>query len=495
MGQVRKDSVLNTIITYTGIVLGYINKGLLFPFLLLPEQVGLANVLPLIVGYFGQLSNFGANMILHRFIPFFRNSGKGFSGILVYTSALLLIGIAVISGVLFLFSDTIFPYFSERSSMLVSYAPWILPLGVSVAFFSMFDYYLRAIEKNLFSIFLNDFVLRVLVFVSLCLYYFKFYDFESFIVIFFSLHILPCLFLIFYMIKIKRFYISTKYFKISRKMQKLMFNYGIVVYFNGLGRTIILMTDMIMLSAISGLKEVGICTTMVFFSNALYAPYTALMRISSPYVSKFWKSRDMKALSDLYRKVSAVGFFITFSFFTVVWFNIDLVLSILPDDYATGKYIFLFFMMGRLCDSIGGLNGDILLYSKKYKMELWTTVPMIGLILYLNYVLITLYDGLGAAIVFAIVFFLFNLIRLSFVYYFYRLHPFDTNFFKILTLAAVMFISCFALVSITDGFLQIGISLIVPLVLFILPVYKLRWISDLSDYIDDVFRKIGILKT
>ena len=99
------------------------------------------------------------------------------------------------------------------------------------------------------------------------------------------------------MIKIKRFYISTKYFKISRKMQKLMFNYGIVVYFNGLGRTIILMTDMIMLSAISGLKEVGICTTMVFFSNALYAPYTALMRISSPYVSKFWKSRDMKAVS------------------------------------------------------------------------------------------------------------------------------------------------------------------------------------------------------
>ena len=72
---------------------------------------------------------------------------------------------------------------------------------------------------------------------------------------------------------------------------------------------------------------------------------------------------------------------------------------------------------------------------------------------------------------------------------------FDTNFFKILTLAAAMFISCFALVSITDGFLQIGISLIVPLVLFILPVYKLRWISDLSDYIDDVFRKIGILKT
>ena len=58
-----------------------------------------------------------------------------------------------------------------------------------------------------------------------------------------------------------------------------------------------------------------------------------------------------------------------------------------------------------------------------------------------------------------------------------------------------MFIAGFALISITDGFLQIGISLIVPLLLFILPVYKLRWISDLSDYIDDVFRKIGMLKT
>ena len=122
MGQVRRDAIINTVITYSGVGLGYLNKGLLFPILLLPEQVGLANVVMLIVGFFGQLSNLGTGMILMRFLPFMRGRDEGYSGILLFAIGLLLGGIGLVSLLLLIFNQPILGYFSDRSPLLIDYS-------------------------------------------------------------------------------------------------------------------------------------------------------------------------------------------------------------------------------------------------------------------------------------------------------------------------------------------------------------------------------------
>ena len=45
MGIVKRNSITITILSYLGIVVGYVNKILLFPNFLSEEQVGLANIL------------------------------------------------------------------------------------------------------------------------------------------------------------------------------------------------------------------------------------------------------------------------------------------------------------------------------------------------------------------------------------------------------------------------------------------------------------------
>ena len=45
MGIVKRDSIAITVLSYVGVVVGYVNKILLFPNFLSEEQVGLTSIL------------------------------------------------------------------------------------------------------------------------------------------------------------------------------------------------------------------------------------------------------------------------------------------------------------------------------------------------------------------------------------------------------------------------------------------------------------------
>ena len=71
MGLIQRDAIKMTIITYVGVLIGYVNKVLLFTNILAPEQVGLANLLISIATLYATLSAIGMNSITLRFFPFY----------------------------------------------------------------------------------------------------------------------------------------------------------------------------------------------------------------------------------------------------------------------------------------------------------------------------------------------------------------------------------------------------------------------------------------
>ena len=56
MGIVQKDAFRTMLISYGGIVLGYLNKGLLFLLILTTEQIGLVNLIISLGTMFAQFS-------------------------------------------------------------------------------------------------------------------------------------------------------------------------------------------------------------------------------------------------------------------------------------------------------------------------------------------------------------------------------------------------------------------------------------------------------
>ncbi|RZK92226.1 MAG: hypothetical protein EOO62_33500, partial [Hymenobacter sp.] len=82
MGIVRRQGLRNTLISYVGLGIGFVNTTLVLPRLLAAEQLGLLNVL-VALATLGQLvSALGFTNITMRYFPYFRNPETGHSGFL-----------------------------------------------------------------------------------------------------------------------------------------------------------------------------------------------------------------------------------------------------------------------------------------------------------------------------------------------------------------------------------------------------------------------------
>ena len=190
-----------------------------------------------------------------------------------------------------------------------------------------------------------------------------------------------------------------------------------------------------MIAQYLGLKATGVYTTIVFLTSAIQVPYKAIIRISSPLVAEYWKTKDMIAMEDIYKKVSSVSLVLGLGTFLLVWLNIDFLFSFLKNEFREGIWVFFFLMMGRLLDMFFGLNGSIFATSKKFKYDLIFTLVLITSVFMLNIYLIPIYGIAGAAISTGAALVFYNIGRLLFVYFAFRLNPFTMRQIPIILIA------------------------------------------------------------
>ena len=76
MGLVQKDALRTTLISSFGLVLGYLNKGLLFLLIFSTEQIGVVNLIFSLGVLFAQFSNLGSLYSIWKFFPFLKIERK-----------------------------------------------------------------------------------------------------------------------------------------------------------------------------------------------------------------------------------------------------------------------------------------------------------------------------------------------------------------------------------------------------------------------------------
>jgi O-antigen/teichoic acid export membrane protein len=122
-----------------------------------------------------------------------------------------------------------------------------------------------------------------------------------------------------------------------------------------------------------------------------------------------------------------------------------------------------------------GLNGSILVTSKKYKYDVYFTLLLIGVVYVLNLILLPIYGAIGAAISTLIALFLYNAIRLFFVAYHFKMLPFTKNQLPVILLGALtLLVGTFTIELSTNSILQILIQTTVVASLFFAPIYFLK---------------------
>jgi O-antigen/teichoic acid export membrane protein len=475
MGFIQKDALKTMITSYLGVALGYLNKAVLFILILSTEQIGLMNLLLSVGLLFAQFANLGTFYTIWKFFPFFKNKEKSHFGFIPLMLFIVSIGVIIFTILTFLFRDTFENIYKEKSPLFSEYFMWVIPIGIAYVYYMVFEIYLRSLYKNLISVIVNEILLRLILTLLLLLVWLKLINFHQLVILQSISYFVPTIILVLYLMKIGEINRKSTSIKISKRFKKILLQFSAINYVNTLGYVLVTSLDLLMVSQMIGLKATGIYSTMVFLAGAILVPYKSLHRVSVPLISDYWKHREMRKMHELYIKFSSVSLVIGLVFFLLIWLNIDPLFSFLPPEFLAGKWIFFFLIIGKLIDMYCGLNGSILVTSKKYKYDVYFTLLLIGVVYVLNLILLPIYGAIGAAISTLIALFLYNAIRSFFVAHHFNMLPFTKNQLPVILLGALtLLIGTFTIELSTNSILQILIQTTVVACFFFAPIYFLK---------------------
>jgi O-antigen/teichoic acid export membrane protein len=478
VGKLKKNAFKTTIISYIGLLIGYLNKGVLFVYFLSTEEIGLINLILTIGVLFAQFSNLGVSYTIWRFFPFFKNKQTSNNGFIQFTLILNIVGVFIFTLLLILFKDLINDNYIKSPLFEANYF-WIIPLGIFYSFFLTLDSILRAIHKNVVSIFAMDFLLRIMQLLVTLLFGFSIINFSYFVALSSICFVFPTVLVLIQLLRNKQFFWRFSQIDIAKRFRKILYNYTFYNYINFIGITVVLSLDTVMIASYIGLSKTGVYTTMIFLLSGVLIPYKTLQRFCQPMVAEYWKNKELNKLEKLYERVSSISLIFGFIIFIVSWTLKNKALEFLPSQFDEFMILLLIVLIGRIIDMYSGLNGLILLSSKKYKIDIIFTLFLLVVTVLLNSVLIPKYGVIGAAIATSVALILYNFSRLIYVLIIFKIHPFKKSQFYIL-----MFFSASFIISTTflSG-INVWLNTIISLCLFLLPIILFKLNSDINSLV------------
>ncbi|MFU8860940.1 MAG: lipopolysaccharide biosynthesis protein [Cyclonatronaceae bacterium] len=486
MGIIARQSIFNAAYTYLGILLGVILTLFLYPYILEPEQYGLTRVLvsASIIG--AQFAHLGMRNTVIRFFPFFKNPEKNHSGLLFWAITIPLAGFLIFATILWLFREPLIGLYAERSPIFADYFMYILPLTFFILYFDILNNYLRSLQDSTTGSMVSEVMLRVAIILMLGIYFTGWISFSTFILLFALAYGLQPIWLIITLLKTGELNLRPDFTFMRRSVIRGMTSYGLYTFLGGVTTVIVWNVDIMMLGSMSGLEQTAIYAIAFYIGTVITVPQRAIDKITTPVIAGLIKhKKNWPEVNTIYRKTSLNQFIAGVLILALIWTNIDMLLSLLPEVYADGKWVVLFIGLGKLFDMATGANGSIIITSKYYRYDLLFNLLLVIFTVTLNLLLIPRYGINGAAIATMLSIFLYNLIKYLFVWLRFSMQPFTPHFLTVALLASASMWIVFQIPDISP-FTDILVRSATLLILFLIPV----WWFGISEDANRILRQI-----
>lgn len=456
MGVVRSQAIRNTMSSYAGVALGYINLILLFPNYFTTEQFGLIQLLISIAEVYALVSAAGLANSINRFFPFYKTEDKIHNGFLTYIFLISFSGFSIATITYLLFRPIIIDAYIQKSGMFVDYFFILIPFALFTLLFNVFEVVARVIFKTSFSTFVREVGLRVLTTGGIILYITKNLSFDNFVIYYITIYFICAAAIMIQIIISQEFSFSLSFRYLQKSRLKEMLSYGGYTLISGAAMQTGLRIPALMLGAMVGLSMVGIYNLYFYIASIIYVPMRSMSRIAVAIISTAWKENDLQKIKDIYRRTSLIQIiFGTLIYIGIIINRENLFYFIKNPEYTVNFIFFPVIGLGILIDIIVGLNSEIISYSEKFRFDSLFNLILLAVSIIGNFVLIPLIGGLGAAFGFVIAYFTFNLLKWLFLYRKYDMQPFDFKQVIVLLLGGIAFLIGESIPVINNVFLDI----------------------------------------
>lgn len=490
MGIIISQSIRNTILSYLGVALGFIITIWMYPNILLPEQYGLTRVLLSLAMVSTQLASLGTQNTIIRYFPLFRDKENKHRGSFFLALAVPLVGMVLLTFILYLFRPQITQYFIERSALLVHYYWLILPLAFFILFFHVLSAYVRALYDTVMASFLMNVVIRILAAAILILFFFGWINFQQFIIAFVCTYGIIMLWMLTHTFRTFEVNLKPDFQFLRKSLLKNMGNYSLFAFFGGVASVLVNNIDIIMLSSLAGLSDTGIYAIAFYIGSAITIPRRSIYQISSPVISDAFKNKNLSLIEKVYHQSSLNLIIAGGLVFCGVVANIDNLMNLLPPEYAGGAMVIVVIASANVFDMATGVNGAIILNSKYYRFDFYSTLILIVLTIILNYLLIPFYGILGAAIGTGSAIILYNVLKVGYVWIRFSMQPFEWKMLHVIGIGALTLLIVFQLPVMGNIYSDIVLRSILITLLYGLPIWMLNISEEINTLIRDGFNQI-----
>ena len=502
MSQIRRQSIISSLMVYVGFALGFFNTYLFtkeggFT----KEQYGLTGIFIALANLMFSFANLGMPSYIFKFYPYYQdNLEKKRNDILTWALLVSLIGFCfvVIGGIYF--KDLIIFKFGKNSPEFVNYYYWIFPFGLGLTLYSILESYAWQQQKSIFTNFLREVFFRALTTILIiCTFIGWLGKFDLFIKIYSFTYLITALFLLVYLVKNGNLHLTFKVSVVTKKFSKKILTLVKFIYGGTLVYAVAGVFDTILLASVSinGLAAVAVYSLAQNMASLIQAPQRGIISSSIAALSKAWKDKDQNRILNIYRQSSINQLVFAVGMFCLIWLNFEdgIFTFHLQSGYIDAKWIFFFIGLMRIVDMGTGVNAQIISTSTLWKFEFYTGIILLSLTLPMNYILTKYYfDVMGPAIANLFSFTIYNLIRFWYLKKKFNMQPFTLKSLYTIILGIVSFYVCFYLFDSYHGFIWLVIRSTCFIGLYGCGTILLKLSSDILPVWNSFQKRLGLSK-
>ena len=458
MSQIRRQSIISSLMVYIGFGLGFFNTYLYtkeggFT----QQEYGLVGIFIAIASLMFSVANLGMPSYISKFYPFYKdNLSKERNDLLTWALLISLIGFSFVAIGGIYFKDAIVYKFGKNSPELIQYYAWIFPLGLGLTLYSILETYAWQLKKSVLTNFLREIQFRL--FATILIVFTLagiIANFDIFIKIYSFTYLGVAIILLIYLLRKGQIHITTSISVVTKKFYKKILTLISFVFGGTLVYGISLIFDSVVIASVLGLANVAVFSLGQYIASIIQAPQRGIISSSIGPLSQAWKDKDMEKINRIYRQSSINQLIFAVGMFALIWLNFtDGIYTFhLQPGYAAARWVFFFIGVYRIIDMGTGVNAQIIATSIHWRFEFVTGTILLILTLPLTYFLTKSSLGIvGPAIASLIAFSVYNAIRYWFLYNKYSMQPFTIKTLYTLVLGIITFTCCYFLLHQYQGF-------------------------------------------
>jgi O-antigen/teichoic acid export membrane protein len=489
MGVVLSQSIKNTLTTYLGFGVGAINVLFLFTNFLSDDYFGLITFIFSTAFILMPLMAFGTHNTIIKFYSTYktRQSQNSFLNLMLFLPLVIIIPFGCIGYLAF---DSISHWFSNKNPIIKDYVWLIYISAIAFAYFEVFYAWSKVQMQSVFGNFMKELFHRVCTTILLVCLYFEYLTPHQLVYCIVGVYILRVLIMKLYAFSLRRPVIKFNRLPGTKNILK----YTSLIIIAGSVASIILEIDKFMLGFYVDIENVAYYGVAIYIASVIGVPARAMHQITSPLTATLLNENNIKSLDYLYKRSSLTLFIIGGFIFLLIVLNINQLYELLPEKYEGGLLIVLLIGASELLNNALGNNNDILFNSNYYRIVLVLGILLVFMTAGLNMVFIPKYGVNGAAYATFIAVFIYNIAKIGFVKYAFKLMPFTRDTLK----TVVLILLCLGVFYFWEfpfyAIINILLKSILISVSYVYIVYKFKLSEDITSFIDSILGKFLKIK-